>query len=316
MILLEKHNPLWPKYFAKEAEKLKEIFKKELVAIHHVGSTAVPGLIAKPIIDIIPVVRNILKVDALIPAMQTLGYEAKGEFGIPFRRFFTRQESAIGFNTHVYEKNNPEILRLTLFRDYLKKHPLSKKHYAELKIKLAQKYASDRKAYCDAKSEFINEIDAKSGYEGFRIVQISTEEERQAYHQIRKAELFDVASIEYDPNHPSLRLESHVHFVFRKETIIIGIAEIEFLEPQKAVLRSLAIEASLQNEGYGTQLLKMLQKWLQQRGCHTLLLHTTKKAISFYKRLGYKQIPSWEKNPLPINFRIDIIDMEKKLSTP
>ena len=77
------YRPEWPLLFAQEAEKIGKAFGAELLAVHHIGSTSVEGLAAKPIIDILAVVRDVNAIDAFAPAMEALGYEAMGEFGIP-----------------------------------------------------------------------------------------------------------------------------------------------------------------------------------------------------------------------------------------
>ena len=103
------YNPSWPQMFEEESAKIKQALGENCIAVHHVGSTAVPGLSAKPVIDMIPVVLNIMKVDQVTQNMQSLGYEAKGEFGMLFRRFFTKEH--VARNIHVFEQGNPEIER-------------------------------------------------------------------------------------------------------------------------------------------------------------------------------------------------------------
>ncbi|MEW6227468.1 MAG: GrpB family protein [Bacillota bacterium] len=85
---VDPYNPAWPRDFREEAERLRAVFGREVVYIHHIGSTAVPGLAAKPIVDILPVVRDIDAADRLNGNMETLGYEPMGEFGLPGRRYF------------------------------------------------------------------------------------------------------------------------------------------------------------------------------------------------------------------------------------
>lgn len=80
----------WPALFETEAMLIKQALGDNCLLVHHIGSTAVPGLASKPIIDILPVVKNILHVDQVTSAMEQLGYEAKGEYGIPFRRYFQK----------------------------------------------------------------------------------------------------------------------------------------------------------------------------------------------------------------------------------
>jgi GrpB-like predicted nucleotidyltransferase (UPF0157 family) len=118
------YGPRWTDEFEREAQRLRAVFGEDLVEVHHVGSTAVPGLAAKPIIDILPVVRDINLVDALNGALAGLGYTARGEFGLPGRRYFTRDENGVRtHNVHVYGSGDPEIERHLAFRDYMAAHP-------------------------------------------------------------------------------------------------------------------------------------------------------------------------------------------------
>src|ERR1700733_3390551 len=93
------HDPLWTMAFASAAKEAAPAFGKNLLEMHHIGSTAIPGIYAKPIIDMLPVVADIAAVDQCISQMKSLGYESRGEYGIPGRRFFYRNDSA-GARTH------------------------------------------------------------------------------------------------------------------------------------------------------------------------------------------------------------------------
>ena len=99
------YSPEWPEMFASEAELIKQALGNNCITIHHIGSTSVPGLSAKPIIDILPVVRDIQEVDKATKAMESLGYEAKGEYGMAFRRYFQKGQNARTHNVHVYRGN-------------------------------------------------------------------------------------------------------------------------------------------------------------------------------------------------------------------
>jgi GrpB-like predicted nucleotidyltransferase (UPF0157 family) len=127
-----------------------------LVAIHHVGSTAIPRLAAKPIIDMLPEVSDISKVDALNPLMEEQGYEAMGEYGLPGRRYFRRLEGQRHLvQLHTYESGDPEILRHLSFRDYIRAHPKISAEYAGLKISLAQQFSHSSQDYQDGKQAWI-----------------------------------------------------------------------------------------------------------------------------------------------------------------
>ncbi len=156
------YNPAWPRLFAAEAASLAALLGDELVAIHHIGSTAVPGLAAKPIIDILPVVRAIERIDALNDLLLALGYTPKGENGIPGRRFFSKDvEGVRRVHVHAFAAGHPEIARHLDFVAYLRAHPAAAQAYADLKRDLARRFPNDTVGYTDAKSEFIRAIDTQ-----------------------------------------------------------------------------------------------------------------------------------------------------------
>ncbi len=94
-LLVSLYDEQWIQLFMEEAEKLNFIFKNEIIDIYHIGSTSVPGLKAKPIIDIMPVVKDIHHVDSFNLEMQKIGYVAKGENGIAQRRYFQKGLEAV-----------------------------------------------------------------------------------------------------------------------------------------------------------------------------------------------------------------------------
>jgi len=157
------YNIAWKESFAKEALVLKSIFKTLIKDIQHIGSTAIPGMHAKPIIDILVSVSDIRKIDSFNKKMQVKGYIAKGEFGIAGRRFFIKENEIFRtHHIHIFQQENPEIKRHINFRDYLIKHKNSAKKYSKLKRELAWKYKNDIKAYIAGKDKFIKDIDRKA----------------------------------------------------------------------------------------------------------------------------------------------------------
>jgi GrpB-like predicted nucleotidyltransferase (UPF0157 family) len=162
-IVVVRHNPVWPEMFGAESAKIAGVFGRELVAIHHIGSTSVPGLSAKPIIDIMPVVRDIERVAEFNPAMVRLGYEPKGEFGIPGRRYFVRGgDENRTHHVHTYGPDHPELAHHLDFRDYLRAHPGIAGEYAALKEELARQFPHDIEGYMAGKDAFIREIIQKA----------------------------------------------------------------------------------------------------------------------------------------------------------
>jgi GrpB-like predicted nucleotidyltransferase (UPF0157 family) len=163
-IVVVPYDPVWPGMFQQEAVQIAAVFGDELLSMHHVGSTAVPGLAAKPIIDIMPLVRDIGKVDSFNEAMIGLGYEPRGEYGIPGRRFFVKRNTA-GERTHhvhAHQPDNPEVARHLDFRDYLIAHPDVAAQYAQLKQELAEQFRHDRESYTNSKTPFIREVEQKA----------------------------------------------------------------------------------------------------------------------------------------------------------
>ncbi|HHY78146.1 MAG TPA: GrpB family protein [Clostridiales bacterium] len=157
------YNRDWPALFEEEVEKIRNILGDELIEIHHIGSTSVEHLKAKPIIDIMPVVKDIEKVDNYNEEFIKLGYEPKGEYGIPGRRFFRKGGTIRTHHVHIFDINNTnEIVRHLAVRDYLRTHPQDAYEYGELKSKLAALYPWDIEAYCNGKDAFVKELERKA----------------------------------------------------------------------------------------------------------------------------------------------------------
>jgi GrpB-like predicted nucleotidyltransferase (UPF0157 family) len=158
------HDPKWKEAFEIEAKQVAKALDKNVVAIHHIGSTAIPGIYAKPIIDLLVEVEDIVKVDEQNPAMELLVYEVMGEYGIPDRRFF-RKDNKEGVRTHhvhTFAVGSEQVKRHLNFRDYIRSHPEDAHRYSELKQKLAREYPTNIDGYMDGKDEFIQEIDKKA----------------------------------------------------------------------------------------------------------------------------------------------------------
>jgi GrpB-like predicted nucleotidyltransferase (UPF0157 family) len=156
-------RPEWVGLFAAESEHLRGIFGREVVAIHHIGSTAIQGIYAKPVIDILLVVKDIRKVDDFNRGMIDLGYEPMGEFGIPGRRFFRREVAGIRtHHVHTFQAGDAQIDRHLNFRDYMNSHPQEAKAYSQLKQSLALQFPADIEGYMDGKDAFIKDIDRQA----------------------------------------------------------------------------------------------------------------------------------------------------------
>lgn len=162
-VIVVPYDPNWPNQFERAGAELTSALGCNVVAIHHIGSTAIPGIHAKPIIDLMPVVRDLAAVDDTA-AIQQLGYESLGELGIAGRRYF-RRFNAAGQRTHhvhVFLEDSPHIERHLAFRDYLRVHPHLAQQYSELKQRLAAAHPLNWDAYCDGKDDFVGPLEAEA----------------------------------------------------------------------------------------------------------------------------------------------------------
>jgi GrpB-like predicted nucleotidyltransferase (UPF0157 family) len=158
------HSKIWQEQFEQEKQLLQKLFSEELIAVHHIGSTAIQKISAKPVIDILLVVDAIEQVNHYSAGMRKLGYIDFGEYGIVGRRFFAKGGDRRSHHVHVFTKGNPEIERHLAFRDYLNSHPEQAAAYSELKLQLAQQFPLAIEKYIAGKERFIKEIDEKAAH--------------------------------------------------------------------------------------------------------------------------------------------------------
>jgi len=162
-VVVVPYDPIWTEKYKDEARKIAQIFRGLLAAIHHIGSTAVPGLAAKPVIDILAEVHDIEAVDALNEHMIRLGYLPKGEAGIAGTRFFIKpSETHRTHHVHVFQAGSPEVSRHLAFRDYLIAHPTTAAAYGELKLQLAHQFPEDIYGYMNGKDAWIKAVEEKA----------------------------------------------------------------------------------------------------------------------------------------------------------
>ena len=158
-ILVVDYDPDWPILF--EQERLITALGSSLLMVEHLGSTAVPGLAAKPVIDIGLGIQSLAEAPDLMPAIERLGYiyEPALEQLLPERRFFWKGTATVHtYHLHLAEVDHPVLLRPLRFRDYLRRHPDRAEKYGELKKELAKRCGQDIDAYVNGKTAFIEQI--------------------------------------------------------------------------------------------------------------------------------------------------------------
>jgi GrpB-like predicted nucleotidyltransferase (UPF0157 family) len=159
-ILIVDYNPQWPALFASEADRIRSVLGGVALRIEHAGSTSVPGLAAKPIIDLLLVVADSAQEDAYVPALEAAGYVLRiRELNWYEHRMFKGPDRDI--NLHVFSSGCPEIDRMLMFRDWLRSNTADRDLYARTKLALTQKRWTYVQNYADAKTAVIEEIIAR-----------------------------------------------------------------------------------------------------------------------------------------------------------
>ena len=151
----------WKTLFEIEKKNIEKAIGDYIEDIQHVGSTSIPGMPAKPILDIAIAVKDFEEARICIKPLCKMGYTFKGENGIPRRHYFLKGEPCT-HHIHLLEKISEEWEKLILFRDYLRSNQKTAEEYKELKRDLLQRLQGDRKAYQAAKTDFVAAVIRKS----------------------------------------------------------------------------------------------------------------------------------------------------------
>ncbi len=154
-IVIHDYDPHWPALFEACRTRITSVLGPLAQRIEHVGSTAVPALAAKPIIDLIVVIPTRADLPAVIARLQLLGYMHEGDGSISGREAFAAPPSAPTQHLYVCAADSLELARQVAFRDILRSQPATAQAYADLKRSLAERFRHDRTAYTEAKSEFV-----------------------------------------------------------------------------------------------------------------------------------------------------------------
>jgi GrpB-like predicted nucleotidyltransferase (UPF0157 family) len=156
------HDSGWAALFAAEAQRLRAALGPDLpLALEHTGSTAVPGLVAKPVLDLLGGYPPGASVEPYVAALGRAGYAHRGEQGIPGREFFRRGEPR-AYHLHLVVRHGPFWREHLAFRDALRAQAAVRAAYAALKLDLARRYPRDREAYTEGKSAFVRQVVAEA----------------------------------------------------------------------------------------------------------------------------------------------------------
>jgi GrpB-like predicted nucleotidyltransferase (UPF0157 family) len=161
-VRLVPHDPRWAERANAEARRLVAIMGDSIVRVHHIGSTAIPGIAARPILDLLTEVRDLAVFDQAARVLRRTGHEGWGELGIPGRRYLTRDDPATGARVaqvHGFVAGDASVTRHLAFRDYVRAHPAIARVYEAEKLRCARLHPEDSHAYTDAKAALIASIE-------------------------------------------------------------------------------------------------------------------------------------------------------------
>lgn len=162
-ITVREYDPAWKELYEEEKHLIMGILGSECIAVYHIGSTSVPGLAAKPIIDTMVSVRSLSGADSRESAFEAIGYEWLGEFGIPGRRYLRKGGDERTHQMHIFQCDDRDnIERHLAFRSYLRKHADAREAYAGLKKNLAAAFPYDIEGYCSGKDAFVKDMEKKA----------------------------------------------------------------------------------------------------------------------------------------------------------
>lgn len=156
-VTVSRYSKAWPSHFAAVRDELREVFAGTDACIEHIGSTAVPGLAAKPVLDLMVGASSLAGIESRIPALEALGwtYVSKHEAELPMRRYLTRPGPPMRTHLHGVVRGGELWASHLAFRDLLRSNPQVRMHYQALKQRLAREHANDKAAYTAAKDPFI-----------------------------------------------------------------------------------------------------------------------------------------------------------------
>ncbi len=155
-VVLAPYDPRWAETAAAEARRISAAIGLSLMRVEHIGSTAIPGMAAKPTVDLMPVVASENDLDTCRAPMEALGYLWRGEYGIPGRRYSVLEQSGKRlFHVHIFAEGNESIARHQAFRDYLRAHRDEALAYEAVKRAAAAAHPWNSMAYNDHKSDWV-----------------------------------------------------------------------------------------------------------------------------------------------------------------
>ncbi|MCH9621727.1 MAG: hypothetical protein S4CHLAM20_11530 [Chlamydiia bacterium] len=248
------YDPAWPKQFKKEKKIILDCLGTSCLQIEHIGSTSIKDMPAKCDLDILLVIDDLAKADKLVE----VGYDSRGEFNIPLRYFFSKNNEESKVNLHVCEKDHGFVPLQLCFRDYLRAHPDRAKEYAELKYEILKRTDAGKRhrgwisTYGIYKNEFIKETLRRAGFKDLIINFCMHDDEIEAVKFLRKNDQFEW----------NWENKNHIHIVLYRGADVIGCAHLEMIDGRPQVLEDFFDHASDKEKA---QFDDWINRWIKLR---------------------------------------------------
>ncbi len=258
-VVIADYDPEWPSKYSAEEAVIRALLGNLCVRLFHVGSTAVPGLAAKPIIDIIAVVKDTMAARALL---EPGGYQYKGEYNIPLRDFCDKNHL---YHLHVYDEENDNILQQLIFRDFLRSNPSAVKEYDEVKRAAAAmpdartKVATGLLKYNVSKNNFIMSVLDAAGFNGLCTRLCAQPNEWQAYNEIR-GRAMNTSGQRATRVMPEEQHNPSSHLVLCEGTDVVAAAQVN-----QGEIKFLGTRGGANSDAHRAHLLATIEKWISKK---------------------------------------------------
>lgn len=286
-IFIETHNPQWSIFFQKESQKIKSVMGNNVAEIYHVGSTSVPDLAAKPIIDIILVTRDLKSASNFLTSKE-LGYRYKGEYNLPLRDLYGKKDD-FEIYLHVHLINSAEIELNLLFRDYLRKNKKARQRYESTKIAASKKLNSSEQVetgitkYNLLKNNLIVSILKKAGFSGICTRFVTQDTESKFFDKVKRKFFEDLGS----ENIPLSAEQNAKKIVLYEGVNLVGAAEISSISLDRFLIN---FAWTNDNENLLKKLLFSIETWIKTRTKSRSLEATVgHNQVQIYSEKGFVQ---------------------------
>lgn len=298
-VMLEPYSPAWADEYERERGRIAAAVGDRVQGIEHVGSTAIPGVCAKPVIDIAIAIPTLDTADALAPALAELGYDYPGDIGIPGERIFGRGSTARTHLVHAVAAGGAEWRHYVEFRDALRVNRTLATEYHSLKVRLAREFPEDCVAYTRAKSEFIDRVLRLADPARVRYRLFPAGPSDQSWLERLRRSVYEDLFIDTFGEWDEARHQRHCAECWARGEISlievdgVRVGMLQLLERPDAIeIGEIEILPEQQNRGIGSQIMRDTIARADEQRRHVVLSVALKneRARRLYERLGFREV--------------------------